>query len=125
MKDIAIVAAGGAVGAALRHLTGLLMLRLAGTAFPWGTMTINIVGCFAMGLFIELLVRRFGASNELRLLVATGLLGGFTTFSSFSLDVAVLWERGMVPAAFAYVLVSVVGSICALFAGLWVVRMIG
>jgi CrcB protein len=125
MKDIALVAVGGAAGAALRHLAGLLMLRLAGMGFPWGTLTINIVGSFAMGLFIELLARRFGASNELRLLVATGVLGGFTTFSSFSLDVAVLWERGMAPAAFAYVLASVVGAVCALFAGLWVVRMIG
>jgi CrcB protein len=125
MKDIAIVAAGGAIGAALRHLTGLLMLRLAGAAFPWGTLTVNILGSFAMGLFIELLARRFGASNELRLLVATGVLGGFTTFSSFSLDVAILWERGMAPAAFAYVLASVIGSICALFAGLWLVRVMG
>ena len=125
MKDIAIVAAGGAVGAALRHMTNLLMLRLTGAAFPWGTLTVNVVGCFAMGLFIELLARRFGASSELRLLVATGVLGGFTTFSSFSLDVAVLWERGMAPAAFLYVLASVVGAVCALFAGLWVVRMAG
>jgi len=125
MKEIAIVAAGGAVGSALRYLTSLLMLRLTGAAFPWGTLTVNVVGSFVMGLFIELLARRMGASNELRLLVATGVLGGFTTFSSFSLDVAVLWERGMAPAAFAYVLVSVVGSISALFAGLWVVRMIG
>ena len=125
MKEIAIVAAGGAFGSALRYLTGLLMLRIMGSAFPWGTLIVNIVGSFAMGLFIELLARRFGASNELRLLVATGVLGGFTTFSTFSLDVAVLWERGMATAAFAYVLASVVGAVCALFAGLWVVRILG
>jgi len=125
MKDIAIVAAGGAIGAALRHLSGLLMLRLAGAGFPWGTLTVNVAGSFAMGLFIELLARRFGASNELRLLVATGVLGGFTTFSSFSLDVAVLWERGMAPAAAGYVAASVAGSVCALFAGLWLARLAG
>lgn len=125
MKEIVIVAAGGAFGSALRYLTAMLMLRLTGATFPWGTLIINIVGCFAMGLFIELLARRFGASNELRLLVATGVLGGFTTFSSFSLEVAVLWERGMASAALAYVLASVFGSICALFAGLWLVRVVG
>ncbi len=125
MKEIVIVAAGGAFGSALRYLTAMLMLRLTGATFPWGTLIINIVGSFAMGLFIELLARRFGASNELRLLVATGVLGGFTTFSSFSLEVAVLWERGMASAALAYVLASVLGSICALFAGLWLVRVVG
>ncbi|WP_187971372.1 fluoride efflux transporter CrcB [Aquibium microcysteis] len=125
MKDIAIVALGGAIGAALRHMAGLVILRLAGAGFPWGTLTVNVVGSFVMGLFIELLARRFGASNELRLLVATGLLGGFTTFSSFSLDVAVLWERGLAAAALAYVLASVICSISALFAGLWLVRMVG
>lgn len=122
MKELVLVAAGGAVGAALRHLTGMAMLRLMGAGFPWGTLTVNLVGSFAMGAFIELLARRFGASNEIRLLVATGVLGGFTTFSSFSLDVAVLWERGAAALAAGYVLASVTGAIAALFAGLWVVR---
>jgi CrcB protein len=79
-----------------------------------------------MGIFIEVLARRFGgASNELRLFVATGILGGFTTFSAFSLDVAVLWERGAALHALAYVLASVVGAILALFLGLWLARSLG
>lgn len=125
MYHLVIVAAGGAVGASLRHLTGFAAMRLLGVNFPWGTLAVNIVGSFAMGVFIELLARRFGASNELRLFVATGLLGGFTTFSAFSLDVAVLWERGAAGTAAGYVLVSVIGAILALFAGLWVARTFG
>jgi CrcB protein len=125
MKELAIVAAGGALGAALRHLTGIAMLRLMGAGFPWGTLAVNVVGSFLMGVFIELLARRFGASTEMRLLVATGVLGGFTTFSSFSLDVAVLWERGATVLAMGYVMASVAGAIGALFAGLWIVRAIG
>jgi len=123
MQHLLIVAAGGAIGAGLRHLVNLAALRLP-LSFPWGTLAINIVGSFVMGLFVELLARRFGASNELRLFVATGILGGFTTFSAFSLDVAVLWERGAHAFAAAYVFASVAGAILALFAGLWLARSI-
>jgi fluoride exporter len=126
MYHLLLVAVGGAVGASLRHLGNLAALRLLGPGFPWGTMAINIAGSLAMGIFIEVLARRFGgASNELRLFVATGILGGFTTFSAFSLDVAVLWERGAALYALGYVLVSVVGAILALFLGLWLVRSLG
>ena len=119
------VAVGGAVGASLRHLVNVGAMRIAGANFPWGTMAINIGGSFAMGVFIEMLGRRFNASNELRLFVATGILGGFTTFSAFSLDFAVLWERGAAGQAIAYALGSVVISLLALFAGLWFVRSLG
>jgi CrcB protein len=122
MYHVLVVAAGGAVGAALRHLVNLATLRLFGPTFPWGTLTVNIVGSFAMGVFIELLARRAGASSELRLFIATGILGGFTTFSAFSLDVAVLWERGAHATVAGYVAVSVAGAIAALFAGLSIVR---
>lgn len=123
MQHLLLVALGGAIGASLRHLTGQAMLRLAGPGFPHATMTVNIAGSFAMGLFIAWLARRTGGTgNELRLFVATGLLGGFTTFSAFSLDVAVLWERGQVLAAAFYVFGSVTLSIAALFAGLWLAR---
>jgi len=125
MYNLVLVAIGGAIGASLRHLVNLGALRLVGATFPWGTMAINIAGSFAMGMFIELLARRFGASNEVRLFVATGILGGFTTFSAFSLDFAVLWERGAALPALAYVLVSVIGAILALFLGLWLVRSVG
>lgn len=122
MSHILIVALGGAVGATLRHLVNLATLRMFGPGFPWGTLTVNIVGSFAMGLFIELLMRRLGGSQELRLLIATGVLGGFTTFSAFSLDFAVMWERGALLNASIYAVSSVVLSIAALFAGLATVR---
>lgn len=122
MYHLVLVAAGGAVGAGLRHLVNLATLRLFGSAFPWGTLTVNVVGSLAMGLFMAWLVRRTGSSAELRLLVATGLFGGFTTFSAFSLDFAVLYERGALMQAFSYVAASVLLSIGALFIGLWVAR---
>ncbi|MHA6685467.1 fluoride efflux transporter CrcB [Mesorhizobium sp. A556] len=122
MVHLLLVAAGGAIGAGLRHLANLGTLRLVGPNFPWGTMAINIVGSFVMGLFIALLGRRFGGSNELRMFVATGILGGFTTFSSFSLDFATLWERGTPLPAMGYALASVIGAIVAVFLGLWLAR---
>jgi CrcB protein len=121
MQHLLIVAAGGAIGAGLRHLVNLAAMRLP-LSFPWGTLAVNTIGSLAMGVFIEMLARRLGASVELRLFVATGILGGFTTFSAFSLDVAVLWERGALGLAAAYVLASVTGAILALFAGLWLAR---
>lgn len=124
MYHLLLVAAGGALGSGLRHFTNGMALRLFGAAFPWGTLTVNIVGCLAMGVFIEVLARRWGGSAELRLFVATGFLGGFTTFSAFSLDVAVLYERGALAQAFSYVAASVLLSIAALFVGLWVARSI-
>ncbi|ODT06213.1 MAG: camphor resistance protein CrcB [Mesorhizobium sp. SCN 65-20] len=125
MLHFSLVAVGGAVGASLRHLANLVSLRLFGPNFPWGTVVINIVGSLAMGLFIGWLARKAGASNELRLFVATGILGGFTTFSAFSLDFATLWERGSLAAAAFYASASVVGAILALFFGLWLARSIG
>lgn len=122
MKHLLLVAAGGAIGAALRHLVNLGSLRLFGPGFPYGTLTVNIVGSLIMGIFVELLVLKLQGSGNLRLFIATGLLGGFTTFSAFSLDVAVMAERGAIAMAGAYVAASVVLSISALFAGLWLVR---
>ena len=122
MYQLLLVALGGGLGAALRHLSGIAALRLFGSGFPYGTLFVNVVGSFVMGAFIELLTRRFGGSNELRLFVATGVLGGFTTFSSFSLDTAFLTERGDLALAALYVIGSVVLGIAALFAGLALVR---
>ncbi|MDN2567450.1 fluoride efflux transporter CrcB [Aquibium sp. A9E412] len=123
MSHLLIVAAGGAAGAALRHLAGLAALRLLGPGFPWGTLAVNVLGSFAMGLFVEWLSRRSGTSAELRLFVATGLLGGFTTFSAFSLEVAVLWERGALALAAGYVAISVAAALAGLAAGLWLMRL--
>jgi CrcB protein len=122
MYNLLLVAIGGAIGSSLRHLVNLTSVRLFGPGFPWGTLAVNLVGCFAMGVVIEVLARRLGAPNELRLLVATGILGGFTTFSAFSLDFAVLWERGALVLAFLYVTASVVGALIAVFAGLALAR---
>jgi fluoride exporter len=122
MNQFFLVAIGGGFGAALRHLCSMAALRAFGPDFPWGTMGINVAGSLAMGLFIEILARRSGASPELRLFVATGVLGGFTTFSAFSLDFAALIERGQLAWAFAYAAGSVTFSIAALFGGLWLAR---
>ena len=121
MFNLLLVVIGGGIGAGIRHLTNIGALRLVGPNYPLGTMAINIVGSFAMGLFIATLMRR-GGSNELRLFVATGIFGGFTTFSAFSLDFATLWERGATIPALGYALASVVGAIVALFVGLWLAR---
>ena len=122
MYHLLTVAAGGAIGAAMRHLVNLGALRLVGPGFPWATVTVNLAGSFLMGVLVELLVRRLGGSPEVRLFAATGILGGFTTFSAFSLDFAVLWERGAHMAAISYAGISVAGAILALFAGLWLAR---
>lgn len=122
MKMFFAVAAGGAVGSALRHLVNILALSWFGSAFPWGTLTVNIVGCFLMGVLVETSALLWSPSPELRAFIAVGFLGGLTTFSSFSLDVAVLYERGELMLAAGYVLVSVAASIGGLFAALALVR---
>jgi fluoride exporter len=118
MFHILLVAVGGAVGSVARYLVGLGMTRLMGMSFPWGTLTVNIVGSFAIGILTELVARRFDASAELRLLLVVGFLGGFTTFSSFSLDTMALVERGASVSAFAYVGASLVLALGAAFGGL-------
>ena len=124
MKIIAAIAIGGAVGAVARHLVGAQMLRLLGSGFPWGTLTVNVVGSFARGALVELMAVRWNVGPELRAFMTVGVLGAFTTFSTFSLDVAVLGERGALLPAALYVLVSVGLSISALFFGLWLFRQI-
>jgi fluoride exporter len=116
--QILTVAVGGAVGSVCRFLTGVAVTRLAGPAFPWGTLTVNVVGSFAIGFLTELVARKLNASMEIRLLIVVGFLGGFTTFSSFSLDTMALIERGATAAALSYVLASVVISLLATFGGL-------
>ena len=120
--QLLLVALGGALGSVARHLVNVAALRLTGPNLPASTFAVNVVGSFAMGVFVELLARRFGDSPELRLFVATGVLGGFTTFSSFSLDAAVLWQRGDLALSFAYVAGTLVLGLGALFAGLLLAR---
>ncbi|MEC7298000.1 MAG: fluoride efflux transporter CrcB [Pseudomonadota bacterium] len=114
------VALGGAIGASARYLTGVAALRLMGPGFPWGTLVVNVIGSFLMGAIVILLAEL--SANRFAPLLMTGLLGGFTTFSAFSLDAVTLWERGETMQAAAYVAASVVLSLAALMAGLFVAR---
>ena len=122
MKLLILAAAGGAIGAAGRYAVNAGALRLFGPQFPWGTLLVNVAGSFAMGLLVALLALRTGTTTELRTFVAVGILGGFTTFSAFSLDAVALYERGEFFAAFGYVLASVVLSILGLVLGLGIGR---
>ena len=122
MIQALLVAVGGAIGSLLRYYVGQWALRLMGPAFPWGTLAVNIVGCFVIGVFAELIARKFNASTELRLLLITGFLGGFTTFSAFSLDAISLFERGEAVAGGIYIAASVGLSMAAVIAGLAVMR---
>jgi len=117
-----VVFIGGGIGAALRHGVNVGAARLFGTTFPVGTLTVNIVGCLVMGLLSGYFAFKGDMSQHWRLLLTTGILGGFTTFSAFSLDVALLYERGDVGLAATYVLASVVLSLVAVFAGLALMR---
>jgi CrcB protein len=118
----AIVFLGGGIGAALRHGINIGAARWFGTGFPFGTLIINITGSLIMGLVAGYFAFKGDASQHWRLFLTTGILGGYTTFSAFSLDAALLYERGEVSLAAVYVLASVVLSIAALFAGLAIVR---
>ncbi|MDP2259251.1 MAG: fluoride efflux transporter CrcB [Caulobacter sp.] len=123
MEKLLLVAAGGAIGAVARYLTGTQTLRLLGPGWPYGTLAVNLVGGLAMGALIAALALRGGADQERwRLLLGVGVLGGFTTFSAFSLEVALMIERREWASAFAYSTFSVVASVAALFAGMMLVR---
>jgi CrcB protein len=117
-----IVFLGGGLGAALRHGVNLTSARLLGTAFPYATLFENVTGSLAMGLLAGYFAFRSGAAQEWRLFLTTGVLGGYTTFSAFSLDAALLYERGELGLAALYVIASVALSIGGLFAGLALVR---
>ncbi len=122
MKMLVAVALGGALGAVGRYLVMSAVALWFGLSFPWGTLTVNVVGSFAMGALIEISALVWSPSPELRALLAVGVLGAFTTFSTFSLDVVALIGRGAHTAAGAYIALSVVLSIAALFAGLHLFR---
>lgn len=124
MTGILAIGAGGALGAIGRYWLSVQISHALGTQFPWGILVVNIVGGFLMGLIAGLGAQSLQISHELKSFLVTGVLGGFTTFSAFSLDAALLIERGEMVAAFSYVTASVIGSIAALFAGLMLVRMV-
>jgi CrcB protein len=124
MTSYLLVFLGAGIGGALRHGVNLGCARYCGVAFPWGTLTVNVAGSFIMGALAAWLAFRAGEgwSQPLRLFLATGILGGFTTFSAFSLDAVLIWERGEAGLAAAYVAASVVLSIAGLVGGLALVR---
>lgn len=117
-----IVFLGGGLGAALRHGVNVLVGRTLGTGFPYSTFLINVSGSLIMGLVAAYFAFKGDATQHWRLFLTTGILGGYTTFSAFSLDAALLYERGEIASAAIYVLGSVVLSIAGLFAGLYLVR---
>src|ERR1700680_3351584 len=117
-----LVFVGGGLGSTLRHIVNVISPRLLGTAFPFHTFIINISGSIVMGLIAGYLAFKGGASQPWRLFLMTGVLGGYTTFSAFSLDAALLYERGAIGLALFYVVGSVAFLIAGLFAGLALVR---
>jgi len=114
----AAVAGGGALGATARYGVSVLAARLLGPAFPWGTLAVNVIGCFAMGLVVHWLAGREPNPMALRAFLAVGVLGGFTTFSAFALDVVTLYRDKAFTVAAAYLLASVILSVGGLLAGL-------
>ena len=122
ISTILAIASGGAIGALMRYGVNISAMKLWGADFPWATMIVNISGSFMMGVLIALFAYFWQPSESLRVFFITGLLGAFTTFSTFSLDVATLWERSNYIASAAYIGGSVILSVTALFAAMALVR---
>ena len=117
-----IVFLGGGIGSMLRHGVNVLSARWLGTGFPYGTLTVNVTGSIVMGLLAGYFAFKGEATQSWRLFLMTGVLGGYTTFSAFSLDAILLYERGQIGQALAYVAGSGAVSIFGLFAGLMLIR---
>ena len=124
MHHLFLVMLGGAIGAGARHLVGRATFALSGPGFPLGTLTVNILGGLAMGVLVGWLAARSNGDDSLRHLIGVGMLGGFTTFSAFSLETALMLQRNEYMTALFYILASVIFSIAALFAGLQVSRVV-
>ena len=123
MNGLFPVMIGGAIGAGARHMVGQAMLARLGPGFPWWTLTINVLGSFLMGLLVGWLARGQGGQTA-QLFVGVGLLGGFTTFSAFSMEFWLLFQRGQALQAAFYVMVSVVGASAACGLGLLLMRQV-
>ena len=124
MKLVLAIAAGGAIGAVGRHYVGVYALKWLGTAFPYGTLVVNVVGSFLMGVLVASMTVKWNVGNELRAFLTVGLLGGFTTFSAFSSDFATLMERGETVLAAGYVAASVALALAGMFAGMSLMRVL-
>ena len=125
LPPLLLVAIGGGTGAMLRYLVGRWALAAFGPGFPVGTLAVNLLGGLAMGLVVGMLARVNEGGEHLRLLIGVGVLGGFTTFSAFSLEMVNMVTRNETGLAVAYATASVLGSMAALFIGLWIVRGLG
>jgi CrcB protein len=117
-----LVFIGGGIGAVLRHTVNRGSLVLLGASFPFGTFIVNVLGSFVMGILAVVFLTKGGGDQSLRLFLGTGILGGFTTFSAFSLDAALIWERGEWLTLGIYVVGSVALSVAALFVGMAAAR---
>jgi fluoride exporter len=115
-------AVGGAIGSVARYLVAIGSGKVFGINFPWGILIINVTGSFLIGVFVGLFATKWDLPQSLRIFLTVGICGGYTTFSTFSLDRYYLMERGQFPAALAYMVGSVVLSICALVGGLYLAR---
>lgn len=124
IQYVLAVAAGGALGAVVRYLVAIGSGRLFGTDFPWGTLIINVTGSFLIGLFAALFATRWNLPQTARIFLTVGICGGYTTFSTFSLDAWYLIERGQTWASGAYMIASVVLSVAALVAAMHIIRAI-
>jgi CrcB protein len=122
MPNILLVMLGGAAGAGLRYEVGRLSLAHIGPGFPWGTLIVNLLGGLLIGLLAGWLLAGQGDQRPVSMLLAVGLLGGFTTFSAFSLDLFLMIERGQAGIALAYAAASVAGSVILLCLGFWAAR---
>jgi len=122
MMSYLIVFVGAGIGGMMRHGANIAVTRALGPTFPWGIMTINVLGCLLMGLLAGWFALKGQGGQDWRLFLTTGVLGGFTTFSAFSLDAVLLYERGELGLAALYVVGSVVLSLIGVFAGLWLMR---
>lgn len=124
LSTVISIAAGGALGAVLRYGVNAAALKAMGPNFPWGTLTVNVLGSFIMGLVIAVFAHYWQPSPAVKVFIVTGFLGAFTTFSTFSLDVSTLWERGEMLPTFGYIAASFILSVGALFLALHLIRSI-
>ena len=124
MSQIVAIALGGALGSVGRFLLAGWIGRQMGANFPWGTLAVNVIGGLAVGLLFELMAQSWSVSPAIRAFLIVGVLGGFTTFSAFSLETVLLFERGELPAAMAYIVASVVLSVGAVWCGLRLMRLL-
>lgn len=122
MNNYLIVFLGSGLGGVLRHSVNVFAPRLFSPGFPYHTLAVNIIGSFAIGLLTGYFVAKVDPGQSWRLFLMTGILGGFTTFSAFSLDIAVLYEQGGITATAIYILTSVGVSVAMLFIGLYLTR---